>query len=162
MWGGEMTRSNGKEIYYRACFSNYAWFAKRSLAQIEATHKYMLKFGSDRARQRSATKVFTKRCILLFQARFQRVYDLFWDLKHLGWDVEGQTAPHANNCLLAQRIESTLMYEYLVQAVRTAGVLDVVTIHDGLFIKATDEARVRKVVQKELDKLKLKLKLKTK
>ena len=162
MWGVPMTRDDGKGIYYRACFSNYAWFAKHSLAQIEATHKYMMKHGNERARVRTAAKVFTKRCILMFERHFKRVYDLFWELKHLGWDVEGQTAPHANNCLLAQRIESALMYTVLVKAVRAAGVLDVVTIHDALFIKANDEPKVRRVVQQELDKLKLNLKLKTK
>ena len=162
MWGAAMTRDQGKEIYYRAYFSNYAWFQKRSLPQIEATHIYMVKHGNERARIRSAAKVFTKRCILMFERYFKRVYDLFSDLKHLDWNVEGKTAPHANNCLLAQRIESALIYQYLVKAVREAGVLDVVTIHDALFIKTTDEAKVRKVVQKVLGRLKLNLKIKTK
>ena len=157
-----MTRDDGKNIYYRACFSRYHALDRLSIEDAETALDWHLANSEEKARNKAASNLFTLRSYDVFKAEFPRVHRLFRDLKGIKWNIEGQGAPHANNCLLAQRIESGLMYTTLVKALLEAGITQVVTIHDALFIRQQDEAKARKLIQKELDRLKLNLKLKSK
>ena len=161
-YGVPMTRDQGKDIYYRACFSNYKFLATLNVENAEIELDYQMINGGEKQREEAASNLFTLRSYHVFKKAFPRVHRLFKDLKNLTWKIEGQGKPHSNNCLLAQRVESGLVYTGLVKALKENGIEKMVTIHDAIFLRVQDEARARKIIQKELDRLKLNLKLKTK
>lgn len=69
---------------------------------------------------------------------------------------------HAANCLLAQRIESGLIFDVLVKTLRDSGIEYVITLHGALFLREVDAVKCRKIVKEELRKIELKLKIKAK
>ncbi|MBX0291702.1 hypothetical protein K3G63_14725 [Hymenobacter sp. HSC-4F20] len=157
-----MIRDDGKSIYYRACFSNYSGLSHLSLSSSEAEHAWHMVNGNEQTLKRAASNLFTLRSYHLFKKAFPGVHQLFRNLKRLEWNVEGQGKPHANNCLLAQRIESVLIYTILVRALAERGIRKVVTIHDAIFIRHEEADNARKIIEQQLRKLRLDLKLKVK
>lgn len=157
-----MTRDDGKNIYYRACFSKYRALDRLSLEGAETELDWQMVNGYETARKKAASNLFTLRSYHVFKSVFPRVHRLFRDLKGLKWSINGQGAPHANNCLLAQRIESGLVYTTLIKALLDEGINQVVTIHDAVFVSQHDEAKTRKTIMRQLERLKLSLQLKLK
>jgi len=78
------------------------------------------------------------------------------------FNKDGNPKRYANNCLLAQRVESGLVFTVLVEALRLAGIERMVTIHDAILMRAQDEKGTRRIIQCEFERLTLKLRLKTK
>lgn len=157
-----MTRDDGKHVYYRACFSNYRTLGHLGLKEAGENLNRHLASGDEKTCKQAVSNLFTLRSYYLFKKAFPQVHRLFHDLKCMDWNIEGQGASHANNCLLAQRIESGLVYTTLVKALVKAGINQVVTVHDALLIRQQDEGKARKLIQKQLDNLRLNLKLKSK
>lgn len=157
-----LSRDEGKTVYYRACFSNYRGISHLNMGDAEAEVGRYLAAGDEKNHQRASSQLFTQRSYHVFKEEFPRVHQLFRDLKSLNWGISGQGAPHANNCLLAQRIESGLVYTTLIKALVDAGITQVVTIHDAVLIRKQDEERTRRVIQRELNRLKLNLRIKCK
>lgn len=160
-----VTRDDAKDIYYNAAFSNYKFREKMdtndSLTTTEQRlAKHLVNFNLEGARKASAT-LFKKRSYNLFKFLFPSLHKLFTDLKALTWDFNLKKK-HANNCLLAQRIESGIVYTHLVKALVGAGVERFTTTHDSLNVMKCDEKLARRVVKAALKQARLKMNLKAK
>lgn len=157
-----LTRNDGKAIYYRASFSNYRALNYLNTKAVENELDWQMVNGDAKARHKAASNLFTLRSYHVFKTVFPRVHRLFNDLKRLAWTIDGQGELHSNNCLLAQRIESGLVYNTLAKSLQEAGITKIVTVHDAFFIRDQDEPKARRIIQKELKRLHLGLRIKTK
>lgn len=166
-----VTRDDAKDIYYNAAFSNYKFREKMdnddSLAKTEQRlAKHLVAFNLDGAAKASAT-LFKKRSFNLFKELFSPIHQLFADLKELNWDFnpskdKGKTKKYTNNCLLAQRIESGIIFSHLVKSLVNAGIERFTTTHDSLNVMKCDEKLARRVVKAALKQARLKMNLKAK
>jgi hypothetical protein len=158
-----ITRDDAKNICYIAFFSNYDYRdAARSQAVTEERLRRALLGSSDAEVAEIRETLFKKRSYELFKELFQNVHALFMDIKQLDWSSFNPGGKHANNCLLAQRIESGLIYTCFVKAMVAAGITRFTTTHDAINVQAPDEEKARRIIEKEVRKAGLKLNLKTK
>ncbi|MFC6222703.1 hypothetical protein ACFP2F_05575 [Hymenobacter artigasi] len=98
--------------------------------------------------------IFKKQAYDLVKSEFADLHTLFRKIKSLSWDFNPGKR-HANNALLAQRLESSIMYCCVVKGLVEAGITDLVTIHDAVLVKKPQEEEVRKIFLHELGKLNL-------
>ena len=88
---------------------------------------------------------------------FETVHRLFTKIKALKWSFNADS--YTNNCLLAQRIESNLVYTHIAKNLFEAGVNRFGTIHDAFLVKRKDEVKARRIIAATLRKLKITLQL---
>ena len=128
--------------------------AQASLASIRKDEAAMLK--------KAKNKLFTQKCYEIFRDNFPGMHQLFTNIKQLHWDFErGQregkvTKQYANNALLAQRLESGVVFGVVVRALMEANLTNTVTIHDAFLVRKCDEAKARKVIKKAFNSVGLK------
>jgi len=161
-----LTRTQAKNIFFRAAYSNYQYLGRLDVIKLNAKARSFAASGSlsaamQEAASRNAKSLRAVRSYHLFKSEFVAVHDFFAALKQLEWSSfnPSKRGCHTNNCLLAQRIESGLIYECLVKAVMEAGISQVVTIHDSLLVREADEPRVRAIIECELASLGVRLRL---
>ncbi|GAB3572940.1 hypothetical protein GCM10027345_04940 [Hymenobacter daeguensis] len=101
-----------------------------------------------------------KQFFRMFTVEFESVYRLFTELKSLYWSMtvnkRGIYKQYANNCLLAQRIESAIMYERVIPDLLSYDITDVLTVHDCVIVKETDAAAVTAVMMQSFEEMNLK------
>ena len=156
-------RDDAKNICYNAFFSNYKY--REAAASVEVSEKRLTKVllaGTQAQVDAIHNTLFKKRSYELFKRLFPSVHSLFAAIKDLDWSAFNPGEQHANNCLLAQRIESGLIYTRFVAALVKGGITRFGTTHDAINLKAQDEDKARKIIQKEIKKMGLNLNLKTK
>jgi hypothetical protein len=111
---------------------------------------------------RATKRLFTQKCYELFKEEFENMHRLFWNIKKLKWDFErgcknGETPKYyANNALLAQRLESGIVYTVVAKALFDNNITRIATIHDSFMVPVNQEAKARKVIKKAFDDLGLK------
>ncbi|WP_303311193.1 hypothetical protein [Hymenobacter sp. BT730] len=157
-------RDDAKETYYVAGFSNYQYYETTTVRKFERKlNKAVLKGNPDKI-EKARKKLFKVRSYHLFKKLFPAAHRLFTQIKGLDWSGFNPGEHHSNNCLLAQRIESGIIFTRLVKALIDAGIPKekIVTIHDSIMVREKDEEKARKVIRRELDKLHLNIQLKTK
>lgn len=116
--------------------------------------------------KKAESKLFTQKCYELFREEFPGMHKLFTNIKRLKWDFPRGQQPgeqvkyYANNALLAQRIESNVVFGVVVRALLEAGVSYCFTIHDAFVVRQRDEARARKIIKKAFASVGLKPNLK--
>ena len=160
-----VTRDDAKNIYYNAAFSNYKFREKadqpESLAKTEARLlRYQLS-GNEQGARKASDTLFKKRSYHLFKQLFGSIHQLFADLKELYWDFN-PGKKHAANALLAQRIESGIVYQNLVKSLVNAGIERFTTTHDSLNVMKCDEPLARRAVMQALEQAGLTMTLKQK
>lgn len=157
-------RDAAKKIFYVAAFSNYNAneASKYTPSYYQQQFRNLLMFdGTECEIEAVVETLFKKQAYDLFKNRFPAAWALFDEIKQLRWDFNpGQQ--HSNNCLLAQRIESGIIYTRMIKALCEAGIKRMTTTHDSINVKADNEPRARKIIEKEINKLGLKIKLKNK
>jgi hypothetical protein len=161
-WVSAATRDDAKKMVFVAFFSNYV--NREQAAPAETTENSLVKYLAAENQQQAEAAIetlFKKNSYALFKRLFPSLHALFTEIKALTWDFNaGQQ--HSNNCLLAQRVESGLVYTRFVKALVVAGITRFTTTHDAINVKKEDEAKARKIIQAEIKKAGLKMQLKTK
>lgn len=136
-------RNITKTLIYSAFFSDY-----------EQTEK-----GLGAKSSRTDSSRIKKNFFQLFKTAFEPVYRLFVELKALYWSFtvnsKGERKQFANNCLLAQRVESGIMYERVIPNLLAHGITDVVTIHDCIIVKECDTIAAKEVMTETFAQLSL-------
>jgi hypothetical protein len=136
--GETITRDQAKPICYTAFFGNYNFF---ELGRLK------------------------KKCKVLayefLKTEYAGMYQFFKELKMNKWceNSFGKQKQHANNCMLAQRLESSIFYTIIVPAIWEAGYRDFSTIHDSIIAPVSDLDAIREIMLKEFEKLNISLKL---
>ncbi|MBH8556724.1 hypothetical protein [Hymenobacter negativus] len=154
-----LSRKDAKTVFYTAAYSDYEYLDSLNIHEVQHKLNSSLAYGVETDIEKYQKQLHSVRSFEVFKSLFPSVHRLFTQLKTLNW-------PHlcakqyANNCLLAQRVESSLIFTVLVKALVNAGIEKVVTIHDAIFLREQDEAQAREIIQTELSNLNLKLKLK--
>lgn len=101
---------------------------------------------------------------LIFKEQFKSIYELFKEIKSFSWactvNKDGERKQYANNCLLAQRLESGVMFRHIVQAVIDHDISEVVTVHDCLIVRVDQYDIVKAIADNEFQNLKLNPKFK--
>ena len=158
-----ITRDDAKNICYIAFFSNYEYRdnAKPQGVTEDRLHRALLT-GSDTQVAEIRETLFKKRSYELFKELFPSVHALFFAIKKLDWSSFNPGDMHSNNCLLAQRVESGLIYTRFVKALVAGGITRFTTTHDAINVQAPDEEKARRIIEQEVRKTGLKLNLKTK
>ncbi len=122
-----------KGLVYGVFFSDYSK-AVNGLNRVSYTEHSKLK----------------KNFFRLFMDIFPSVYSSFKEIKSLYWSFtvnrQGVHKQYANNCLLAQRLESAIMFDCLLPALLDRGINCVVTVHDCCIIRRADVAAVKRVM----------------
>jgi hypothetical protein len=172
-----IARDQAKEAYFQAAYGDYAYLSRLGVDGLVATLQgiSVQELATRAGRRRQAhleDQLFSARAYALFQAEFPALMALNAAIKGLDWQTpgaDGQPAlnpskkgAYTNNCLLAQRFESTLVYGHLVKTLVTNGISDVWTRHDALVVKAADAEQARGLVLAALAALGLDLRLKAK
>ena len=141
-------RNITKTLIYSAFFSDY-----------EQTEK-----GLGAKSSRTDFSQVKKNFFQLFKTEFESVYLLFAELKSLYWSFtvnsKGERKQYANNCLLAQRVESGIMYERVIPNLLAHGITDVVTVHDCIIVKECDIIAAKAVMTDTFSQLNLSPKIK--
>lgn len=162
-YGIVITRPQAKVVCYTAFFGSYVNMAKGTVQQRQEEVAIASLFGTTAQLKRAEKRLESKKCYELFKSLFPHLHDLFFKIKRLDWQFgqNGTQKPkrYANNCLLAQRIESGIMYTRVVKALVAEGITDVVTVHDALVVKKQDAAKANKIFKREMNKLGLKPKV---
>lgn len=164
-----LDRDDAKKIFFVASFGNYEFYETQDMWALQQAVNDAIQYDlPEKERDDALDALLSLRSYRVFKTRFPAVWQLFHAIKQLEWDFspsfdkKGRPKRYANNCLLAQRVESGLVFTVLVEALRKAGIERMVTIHDAILVRAQDEKKARRVIQSEFDRLKLKLRLKTK
>lgn len=161
-WVSAATRDDAKKMVFVAFFSNYEY--REQAAPAETTENSLVKYlaaENQLAADAAIETLFKKNAYELFKRLFPSLHALFTEIKALTWDFNpGQQ--HSNNCLLAQRVESGLVYTRFIKALVEAGITRFTTTHDAINVKKQDEVRARRIIQGEIKKAGLKMQLKTK
>ncbi|WP_210517118.1 hypothetical protein [Hymenobacter terricola] len=101
---------------------------------------------------------------LIFKEQFQSIYELFKEIKSFRWNCtvnrDGERKQYANNCLVAQRLESGVMFKHIVQAVIDHDITEVITIHDCLLVREDQYDIVKAISDSEFQNLNLNPKFK--
>lgn len=98
--------------------------------------------------------------------QFKGVYNMYKEMKMGKW-AANRGKMYANNCMLAQRIESQIFYTVIVPAIWNAnnpllcpeGFRDFTTIHDSILCPESDGEVIRNIMIREFEKLNIKLKV---
>jgi hypothetical protein len=161
-WLHAASRDDAKKMVFVAFFSNYGY--REQAAPTETTENKLVKYLAAESQAQAAAAVetlFKKNAYELFKRLFPSLHQLFTEIKALTWNFNpGQQ--HSNNCLLAQRVESGLVYTRFVKALVSAGITRFTTTHNAINVKKQDEAKARRIIQAEIKKARLKMQLKTK
>ncbi|GAB2781177.1 hypothetical protein HNQ93_001259 [Hymenobacter luteus] len=160
-----LTRNDAKGVYYRGAYSDYEVMERYDLAEAEMEVLTLILQGAPQAEiDKKEGYLFTLRSYLLFKDMFPSVHELFRKIKLFDWKGINPGNKHSNNCLLAQRIESGIIYTRVVKALIDAGIerTKIITLHDALMVREQDEKKARTIFAKELKKLHLNIKLKNK
>lgn len=155
-----ISRDEAKDVFYLAAFCNYQYIERFDLQAETAAYINNTIMGTATAEQ--AEHVEKLRKYHCFKACFSSAHTLFSQLKQLDWKGVNPGKQYTNNCFLAQRCESGLIYTVCVKALVEAGITKVFTRHDSLVVREQDEPLARTIIQAELDKLTLPLLLKKK
>lgn len=95
----------------------------------------------------------------VYKTTFPIVYSLFKEIKgfHMDCTVNkaGERKQYANNCLIAQRLESGVFYAHIVQACIDNGYTELVTVHDCLIVRADEYDQIKAIALHEFQKLNL-------
>ena len=130
-----ITRDQAKPICYTAFFGNYHIF---ELGKLKDQYK--------------------KWAYEFLHYEYNGMYKFFKETKKHRWQ-ESNKKVYANNCMLAQRLESQIFYSVIVPAVWNAGYRDFSTIHDSIIAPLEDLNGIREVMIQEFEKLSIRLKL---
>ena len=133
--GVMITRDQAKPICYTAFFGNYHIF---ELGKLKDQYK--------------------KWAYEFLQDEYNGMYKFFKEMKKHRWQ-ENNKKIYANNCMLAQRLESQIFYTVIVPAVWEAGYRDFSTIHDSIIAPLGDLNGIHEVMKKEFEKFNIRLKL---
>lgn len=162
-------RNDAKKIFFVASFGNYEFYETQDMWVLQQAVNDAIQYDlSEKELDDALNALLSFRSYQVFKTRFPAVWQLFYAIKKLEWNFspsfnkDGSPKRYANNCLLAQRVESGLIFTVLIEALRRAGIERMVTIHDAILVRAQDEKKARKIIQNEFERLKLKLRLKTK
>jgi len=103
---------------------------------------------------RTKRKLTEKKFYQMFKEVFPSVYSLFKAIKSLSWDEtinkKGERKQYANNCLLAQRLESSIIYDVIADSlIHSYGLTEIVTVHDCFIVKETDAVCIKNIVLDE-------------
>lgn len=94
-----------------------------------------------------------------YKKEFPIVYDLFKEIKalHMACTVNkaGERKQYANNCLIAQRLESGVIYSHIVQACIDQGYTELVTVHDCVIVRADEYDQIKAIALHEFQQLNL-------
>lgn len=87
----------------------------------------------------------------VYKDAFPSVYATFKAVKGFGWDCtvngKGERKNYANNCLLAQRLESGVMYGHIVAACINNGFTELVTVHDCLLVREDEAESIKSIAE---------------
>ncbi|AIZ63738.1 hypothetical protein PK28_08585 [Hymenobacter sp. DG25B] len=157
-------RDDAKESYFIAGFSDYQYYESTTVRKFERKLNQAVLEGNLERIEKARKKLFKVRSYHLFKKLFPSVHRLFMQIKGLDWSGFNPGEQHSNNCLLAQRIESGIIFTRVVKALIEGGIPKekIVTIHDSIMVREKDEEKARKVIRRELDKLHLNIQLKAK
>jgi hypothetical protein len=133
--GHTITRDTAKKFTYTAFFGNYLPY----------------EMGKLKKEQKKLAYQFLKE-------EYNGMYRMFKAMKKEEW-AEKSEKVYANNCKLAQRLESQIFYTVIVPAVWNAGYRDFSTIHDSIIAPEKDCDAIRKIMQQEFQKLNIRLQL---
>lgn len=157
-----VTREDVKGICFKVFFSDYNHCDKAASIRVtEARLSQALLTGTQAQVDAIRATLFKKRGYELFKRRFPSVHALFADIKALDWSSFNPSGKHANNSLLAQRIEAGLIYTRFVAALVKGGITRFSTTHDSVNVKTQDVGKAHKIIEREIRKLGLRLNLKT-
>jgi hypothetical protein len=133
-----LTRDQAKPIAYTGFFGNYLPY---ELGKLKSEHK--------------------KLAYQFLKVEYNGMYKMFKAMKMGQWAENNgkKKKTYANNCMLAQRLESQIFYTVIVPAVWDAGYRDFSTIHDSIIAPEKDCAGIKAVMMAEFKKLNIKLKL---
>lgn len=99
----------------------------------------------------------------VYKTTFPAVYSLFKEVKALQMECTvnkaGERKQYANNCLIAQRLESGVIYSHIVQACVDNGFTELVTVHDCLIVRADEYEQIKVIALNEFKQLNLNPKL---
>lgn len=94
-----------------------------------------------------------------YKEEFEHVYSLFKEVKALQMTCtvnnKGERKQYANNCLIAQRLESGVMYSHIVQACINEGYTEIVTVHDCLIVRVDEYDKIKSLSLHEFQQLNL-------
>ena len=150
-------RDKAKEIVYVSFFSNYDY--KEAAKPIEHTLqalKQSILQGNESMIAKLQQTLFKKQAYALLKQEFPAVHRLFTNIKTLKWAFNEDS--YTNNCLMAQRIESNLVYIHIAKNLFDGGVTRFGVIHDAFLVKKKDEAKARKIIAATLRTLNITLK----
>jgi hypothetical protein len=140
-------RDYTKRLVYSVFFGDY------NLKEAVAIEKIKGKLSKDK-----------HQFYLVFKKSFPIVHKLFSELKSMQWDCtinkRGERKQYANNCLLAQRLESGVMYSHIVQACIDNGFTDIVSVHDCLIVRKSEYDTIKSLSLHEFQTLNLNPKFK--
>lgn len=135
--GIQITRDQAKPVAYTGFFGNYLPF---ELGKLKSEHK--------------------KLAYQFLRQEYNGMYKMFREMKMGKWaENSNSKKDYANNCMLAQRLESQIFYTVIVPAVWAAGYRDFSTIHDSLIAPERDCAGIKAVMMAEFQRLNIRLKL---
>jgi len=101
---------------------------------------------------------------LVFKEQFKAVYNLFKEVKALQWSFtvnnKGERKQYANNCLLAQRLESGVMYNQIISACVGSGYEEITTVHDCLLVREDEYSEIKEIAEKAFNEINLSPKFK--
>lgn len=110
---------------------------------------YELKDANSNRECKSLAATINRDFFNLYKREFPMVYELFREVKALPWDFTlnkaGERKRYANNALLAQRLESGVMYGHIVTACIDNGYTEVVTIHDCLLVREDEAESIKSI-----------------
>ncbi|ALJ00760.1 hypothetical protein [Rufibacter tibetensis] len=136
--GIKITRDQAKPIAYTCFFGNYIPY---ELDKLKTEHKKM--------------------AYQFLKDEYNGMYRMFREMKLGKWSENNgnRQKDYANNCMLAQRLESSIFFTIIVPAVWDAGYHDITTIHDSIMAPEQDCDAIKQVMMNEFKKLNIKLKL---
>lgn len=133
----QITRDQAKPVAYVGFFGNYLPF---ELGKLKSEHK--------------------KLAYQFLKEQYNGMYRMFREMKMGKWSENAsRKKDYANNCMLAQRLESQIFYSVIVPAVWNAGYRDFTTIHDCIIAPEKDYEGIKAVMMAEFQRLNINLKL---
>ncbi|WP_139921417.1 hypothetical protein [Hymenobacter sp. DG01] len=145
--------ANAKQEYNNALAEENQERVKIAEVALNTANKYLKK---------AISRLFTQKCYELFKDKFPSVHSLFFNIKKLKWDFERGAEPderikyYANNALLAQRLESNIVYTVVCKALIDNNITRIGTIHDSFMVPADQADKARRVIKKAFSSIGLK------
>ena len=160
------TREDAKQIFLVAAYSDYSFLDGLNRKNLESKVRWRevrnpFSSNDKEVEDKAYKNLVSLLSYELFKTEFKALHEAFAALKQLDWSAfnPSRKGPYTNNCLLAQRIESGIVYGSWVPTLLGAGIKKLYTIHDAVVVREADEAHAREIIQGEIQKLGLKLKL---